>query len=504
MTCRGIFFLFLTVALTGCGNDVLEPTPAQINLKVSEPVRVGSGKSPFENMCGKVNDGFTFIKDEETDPRLAINPDNPNEIAVAFMRDPILAISAAFSRDGGLSWQESEPPEHSPCTGPDYNAFGDQDIDTDVSGRLYLAHTQGNFLPEGQAMDPSMDAWMDSKVVAAVSDDGGETWSQPLELAPMGEYQHMVLVAGDKQQAGRATVAWSLGENPSVLEHMTPHLDDKYVFFSQTKDGGKSWSAPKKVMPGFGLLDLVQFSDGQLLAVGPNTQEKMDWFMDPGLIGALGDKQGVWGIPFELPLVSNTVMFNHPDGGSILAIDVPVTVGSDDRLYQVASRFERSWVCSMIDLMRSKVTSWCGNPDEEQGQLLVSVSSDRGSTWSDAKAISTFKGPAWNASIAANDAGVLGAFWYDARNDIAGDGEITTRAMFAASVDGGNSWQEVALSESFDMAKAPTPHQPLYLGNYVEVKALGDNSFGVAYTVTAPLAEHGRSDLHFTRITVGR
>ncbi|NIB45064.1 exo-alpha-sialidase [Pseudomaricurvus alkylphenolicus] len=499
---RAVLATSAAIGLAGCSQSVMEPTPARLSVKVSEPVMVGSGISPFEDMCGQLSDGFTFIKDEETDPRLAVNPNNPDEMTVAFMRDPILAVSAAYTQDGGKTWQESEPPEHSPCTGTDYNAYGDQDIDTDASGRLYLAHTQGNFLPEGQPMDATMDAWMDSKVVAAVSEDGGKTWSKPLELSPMGEYQHMVLVAADKQREGHAVVLWAVGENPSVLEHMSPHLEDKYVYIAKTSDGGKSWSKPEKVMEGFGALDLVQFSDGQLLAVGPNTQEKMDWFLNAGLVGAIDNKQGDWSQPFELPLISNTGVFNHPEGDTVMAIDVPVTVGSDDRLYQIASRFERSTICSMLDLTLATSVGWCGSPQKEQGQLLFSASADRGVSWSEAAAITAVKGPIWNASIAVTDKGTLGAFWYDSRDDIPDDGQITSRAMFAVSTDGGNSWKEVPLSESFDMKQAPTPHQPLYMGNYVEVKALSSNSFGVAYPVAAPLNKHGRSDMHFNRITV--
>ena len=491
------------IGLSGCSESVLEPVPAEINLTVSEPVLVGTGRSPFEGMCGKVSDGFTFIKDEETDPRLAVNPANPDEITVAFMRDPILAISAAYTKDGGKTWQETEPPGHSPCTGTSYNAYGDQDLDADASGRLYLAHSQGNYLPEGQPMGEG-DAWMDSRIVASVSEDGGETWFDPVEISPMGEYQHTVLVAADKTREGHATVVWALGENPSVMEHMTPHLDDNYIYFSKTEDGGKNWSKPEKVIPGFAALDLAQFSDGQLVLVAPGALDRTEMLLDSGSVGTLNNKQGTWGQPFDIPLTSNTGVFVHPEGGSVLAIDVPVAIGTDDRIYQIASRFERSSVCFMIDLMRSTATSWCGNPGEEQGQLLFSSSSDRGATWSKPTAITAVRGPIWNASIAVTQNGTLGAFWYDSREDVAEDGKITTRAMFAVSADGGSSWKEVPLSGSFDMNKAPSPHVFLYLGNYVEVKAVGENSFGVAYAVAAPLARYGRSDMHYSRITMER
>ena len=60
----------------------------------------------------------------------------------------------------------------------------------------------------------------------------------------------------------------------------------------------------------------------------------------------------------------------------------------------------------------------------------------------------------------------------------------------------------MALSDPFDLTQGPTPHVMLYLGNYFEVKAMGDSSFAVAYAVGPPLAVAGQSDIHFRRIDV--
>lgn len=500
--------VFVVVLLAGCGGS--EPpsvntanSPEELaTLSVGDTVLVGDGRSPFETNCGKLSDGYTFKRHTETDPRIAVDPTDPLNLVIGFMRDPILAVSAAHSVDGGSSWQEVEPPAHSPCTGSDYNVYGDQDIDADASGRFYLVSVQGDYTPEGVPMDPAKDAWMNSALIASVSEDGGSSWSHPVELAPPGEYQHTALVVADKQRAGYATAIWGVAENPSVLEHMRPHLEDNMVYAAHTRDGGTTWSAPEPVMPGLAAVDLVQFSDGELLAVGPGTGDRMSLALSGQLKTSRAVSAGTWSDMLELPLISNTTVFMHPEGEMVLASDVPIARGADDTVYQVASIYHRSRICSLPELVLGRSLGWCGDPANEWGSVQLTRSLDRGVSWEELRTVSVVKGPAWNAAVGTTPSGAIGVFWYDSRDDIPGDGVISVQARFAVSTDQGEHWTEAALSEPFDLARGPAPHVMLYLGNYFEVKAMGDSSFAVAYTVGPPLAVAGQSDIHFRRIDV--
>ncbi|MDE0348414.1 MAG: sialidase family protein, partial [Gammaproteobacteria bacterium] len=163
-------------------------TQQTVQLAVGEPVRIGTGVSPLDGDCGKLSDGYTYPDDTETDPRIAISPTDPARIAVAFMRDPVLAISAATSEDGGATWHEAEPPGLSPCTGTSYNSYGDQDLAAGIDDRLYLVSVQGDFTPEGQPLVLGEEFWMNSAVTVSTSTDFGRTWSQPRIVSPLGEY----------------------------------------------------------------------------------------------------------------------------------------------------------------------------------------------------------------------------------------------------------------------------------------------------------------------------
>lgn len=471
--------------LAGCdaGHERAADAPAAIadarqtvQLVVGQPVRIGTGVSPLDGDCGKLSDGYTYPDDTETDPRIAISPTDPARIAVAFMRDPVLAISAATSEDGGATWHEAEPPGLSPCTGTSYNSYGDQDLAAGIDDRLYLVAVQGDFTPEGQPLVLGEEYWMNSAVTVSTSGDFGRSWSQPRVVSPLGEYQHTTLVATDPARPGVAHVAWHVHRNPSQPDGTESHLDDGAVYMASTLDGGASWSEPETVMAARGGLDLLQFDDGQLLAVALAGEDPAT----AAMVLSRRSEEG-WSEPGPLPLQSNTSAFMHPENEMVLAIDMPVSLGPVGSLHQVASTYD---------------------PTTNRGGVSVATSGDRGVSWSAPATVADIEGPAWNAAIGAAPDGALGVFWYDARDDVAGDGSITTRARFAVSLDG-ESWTETALSEPFDLAQGPRPHVLLYLGNYFEVKPAGPGAFGVAFAVAPPLSE-GAADLHYVNVAYSR
>jgi len=464
------------------------PETAVRDFTVSDPVRVGSGESPFPNICGRESNGVTYPEHSETDPRIAVNPDASGTISVAFMRDPTLAVSVATTLDGGKTWREVEPPMLSPCSMPDYNVFGDQDIDTDSAGRMYLSVARAKITPEKlNLMDYSFS--MDGEVVVAVSDDDGSTWGAPVIVSPRGEYQHTTLIHAHKTAPGRATVFWHVNANYVPLEGVEGHLDDRVVYASTTDNGGESWSEPVAVANGMGALDVVEFPDGTLaleclcLQAGETEMTALK-----GATLVLSKDGGkTWGAPMLPALQSNTAFIPLTSGSlagdMILAIDgQTMAVHDDGSVSRIASTYD---------------------PATGAAQVAVANSGDQGATWSDPVVISTSTGPAWNAALGRTGDGSLVAMWYDQRGLADTAFEYPAQVWVAVSTDGGMTWSEKRASPTMDHSQAPRPHGPLYFGNYFEIKPTGPQTAVLAYTAVSPHTTKGLSDLHFVTITVG-
>jgi len=456
-------------------------TVTAADFSLSKPVRIGDGVSPFKNSCDRKSNGFTYPEHSETDPRIAVNPKNPKNIAVAFMRDPTLAISVGTTTDGGKTWAEVEPPLMSPCSIPDYNVFGDQDIDVDATGRMYLSAARANITPEVLNL-MEFNFSMDGEIIVATSEDGGATWAEPVIVSKRGEYQHQSLIHAFKSKPGHAIVFWHVNTNYVPLKDAKGHLDDKIIYASTTADGGKSWSEPITVAGGEGAIDLVELPDGTLLfecicyPVG-STPAITDLRYS---LTRSSDGGKTWDKPAELPIQSNTAFVPLASGEMLLAIDgQTMTVHDDGSISRIASVY---------------------NPATSENQVMVSHSTDKGSTWADPVTISSGKGPAWNAALGRTGDGSLVAMWYDSTAAEGTDFEYPAQVWAAVSEDGGKSWLAKRVSATMDVTKTPRPHGPLYFGNYFEIKATGPRSAVLAYTAVAPVPTVGLSDMHVVHV----
>ena len=107
-------------------------------------------------------------------------------------------------------------------------------------------------------------------------------------------------------------------------------------------------------------------------------------------------------------------------------------------------------------------------------QVVISTSTNGGSTWTAPKVISTVTGrPAFTPTVAVNSAGVVGVTYYDLRNLPAGDTTtLPTDYWFTASSDHGTTFgDETHIAGSFDLLTAPNAGG-FFVGDY---EALGVN-----------------------------
>jgi hypothetical protein len=176
----------------------------------------------------------------------------------------------------------------------------------------------------------------------------------------------------------------------------------------------------------------------------------------------------------RLPLTE----FLHPEFGHLPQPHFPSAAVAPDGTAYVA--FENN----------SSVTS---------GGIGVAMSRDGGLTWSSSTLrVSAY---AFEPAIAVNKHGTVGLMWYDLRNDRPGDAALTADVWFAHSHNRGRSWRQTHVAGPTDLRTAPLPAHN-YVGEYQGLAGLR-RGFAADFTLAAPQAQNGPTDIFFARIRPG-
>lgn len=135
------------------------------------------------------------------------------------------------------------------------------------------------------------------------------------------------------------------------------------------------------------------------------------------------------------------------------------------------------------------------------GAIGLARSRDGGRTWTSAP-LSVVSAFAFEPSVAVDAHGTAGVTWYDLRNDRAGDAALTTDVWFAHSRDRGASWRQPHVAGPTDLRTAPLPAHN-YVGEYQGLADLPGRGFAAIFTLAAPQARNGPTDIFFARIEPG-
>jgi len=120
---------------------------------------------------------------------------------------------------------------------------------------------------------------------------------------------------------------------------------------------------------------------------------------------------------------------------------------------------------------------------------MLSHSDDGGLTWSTPAKVNqtpsgTFTDQAFEPAVHVNASGVVAVSYYDFRNDVSGDGALTTDHWITHSHDGGATWTENHLGGPFDLHQAPYA-RGYFVGDYQGLDAQGA-VFGPLFTLASP------------------
>jgi hypothetical protein len=255
------------------------------------------------NPVGTCDDGFrlqgTITINDATEPAIAVNPVNPNNIVASWIQGPIQNIIAAVSLDGGRSWQQVPIPL-TLCSGGQFVGAGDPWLSFAPNGDLYAVNLAGPTLPARGAF-------------VNKSSDGGLHWSVPVMVpATTNTLPDHPTITADRTDARFAYAAWHSSADKSQIP----------AVFTRTTDGGLTWEPARIIFQPapHNFVDINQIfvlADGTLVDLfiayyepGPKQPPKTQNIA----VLRSTDKGQTWSAPVYGPAVTPTFQPNGSNG----------------------------------------------------------------------------------------------------------------------------------------------------------------------------------------------
>ncbi len=378
-----------------------------------------------------------------TEPSIAVNPANPQQVVAAFQDNAHIA----YSVDGGRHWQLAAGIEP-----PNYRVSGDVSVTFDNEGRAYICYIAFDKLG-------TFNYWGHNSsrngIYVRRSLDGGATWEA-----------HDIAAT---EQADQATVPWE--DKPYIVADMGrgPHagnlyigwtrwtLTDSQILFVRSTDHGKTWSKPVEIDNVRGLpRDDNGAIEGFAGAVAPDGTLYAVWTDGNHVVFTTSHDGGATfsrtrNIIDTAPTMFTLQAVSRANGFAQIAID-PRGGAKGGRLYLTWSDYRN------------------GDVD-----VFCSTSADHGETWSPAVRVNN--DPSHNGAdqffqwMAIDPAdGAVYVVFYDRRSDPKNRQQIVA---LARSTDGGRTFRNYAwMDQPFDA-------QGVFMGDYNGIAALNGRVYGV-------------------------
>lgn len=425
----------------------------------------------------------------EVEPSLAINPDDPSRIAVAWQQDRWFdgasrGIVVASTRDGGSTWHTSTETRLSACTGgaadegEGYPRVTDPWLSFGTDGTLHLVGLAVNLDP-GASVGANPES-----ILATTSKDGGLTWNEPITLIRDDDR----LVYNDKP---------SLTADPndpalvySVWHRLTDVGDfsiDGETMLARSTDGGSTWETARSILgpikkgQSFGneivVLPRNEMFDGELVNVFSLVSAEKGRKERVQLASITSDDEGVtWSEPviiaeLDAKPLEDPITGNHLKTGHLLprtAVD------------PVSGALYVAWSTSRYGV-------------GIQSDVAFSMSIDGGRTWSRPQRVNQTPAvgnpgvrQAFLPEIAAGGDGELTVSYFDFRNNtgLSAEDDLGTDLFLARCTEPspsapggcGHEWQEIRVTpSSFNLRAAPSAGGAPFLGDYLGLASAGSD-----------------------------
>ena len=375
-----------------------------------------------------------------TEPAIAINPKNPNQISAAFQ----VPASIAYSEDSGATWQIAKH------TAPEnYAISGDVSLTYDSKGHAILCYIAFDKLGTSQYWAHNATR---NGIFIRRSLDGGKTWEsnaisvdeQPTrKIMPFEDKPYIVADNNPKSpNNGNLYVGWT----EFTLEKTT-------ILFSRSIDGGKTWSPPQEISTHEGLpRDDTGAVEGFTAAAGTDGTLYAAWADGSSIAMATSQDGGVTFTP------SRAILDTAPSYYGVEAVERAngfPQLGIDPKSNRLFLTFS--------DYRNGDVDVFC------------STSMDRGTAWSPATRVNT--DPLHNGAdqffqwLAVDPTdGSANVVFYDRRRD---PNNRAVSVVLARSTDGGQTFTNYA------WPTAPFDPEGNFIGDYSGIAALNGKVYAV-------------------------
>jgi hypothetical protein len=458
--------------------------------------------NPFEPGCGGPTEGSNpganyNYDDAEVEPWLAVRPNDHNDVAGMWQQDRwsdggAHGLVAGVSHDGGATFATSWP-HYSVCAGGTAANGGDYGRSSDP---------WVSWAPNGDLWSISLSVDQTTArnaILVSRMRHGESTWSEPTTLKfdnsrtgiPQGNNfnDKESLTADRTDPSGNLVYAvWDRFVSPNQNAPL-PALENSRsfhepVWFSRTTNGAAdspTWQTREIFDPGAqnGTISnqIVVTPDGTLVDgfyLFKTHQQKGGNFI---AVIRSTDKGATWSK--KAIIVSPSAAIGETDPEPIncrpfITGDPPCTiVRSDGVIVDLAVDYSSGPHHGRMYM------TWQDHQDNPNGDdlILLSYSDDGGQTWSNPVKVNdtpsdAFTDQAFEPTVHVNDDGVVAVSYYDFRNDVSGDGQLTTDEWIAHSHDGGATWASDHLRGPFDLHQAPYA-RGYFVGDYQGLDSQG-------------------------------
>jgi hypothetical protein len=363
------------------------------------------------------------------EPSIAISPKNPKVMVVGTVLSGV-----HHSVNGGKTWTNAQLKSS-------MGVWGDPVLLANSKGVFFYFHLS----------DPDGTNWRSpnilDRIVVQRSTDGGIQWSDGAGIGlnrPKQQDKPWAVVAPG---SNRLYCTWTEFDRYKS----TQPEDRSRIMFSTANQDGNAWSKPVVLSTNTGnCLDDNGTAEGAVPAAGPNGEVYVAWALNEKIYfnRSLDSGQTWW--PMEQVIAQQPGGWRADIPGIRRANGFPVTVTD----------------LSSSPYRGSLYVMWSDTRNgEDNDDIWISWSRDRGNNWSDAVRVNNDTGVAkqffpW--VVVDQHTGVLYAVFYDRRNY----NDDQTDVYLATSLDGGQTWANERISESPFI-----PKPDVFFGDYNNIAA---------------------------------